>query len=263
MATFEVLDELMEITGSIELHKRMRFWFCNRLPKKKNVGVAVDSLESLKQTHARETAKLAALIDAIAESLAGIHEKELHVFDQAPDAEDAIRVVMAMILMGTEKGWWNLRKVAAITHLLQIVIIVTSVVKVDMVEEHQNDLITEVMTSTNVEELTHGLEYESRLEWATWSGKKTDKKTDDVAEGDNGFKLYDVIDSDDEILSGDYDSGDSQMSHDSRKKHPDGDGLIHWFSGMKAFVTPIKTKGLRRPKLHRDLAELLDEELCR
>ncbi|GKA40217.1 hypothetical protein Tco_0732810 [Tanacetum coccineum] len=42
-------------------------------------GVAVDSLESLKQTHARETAKLAALTDAIAESLAGIHEKERHV----------------------------------------------------------------------------------------------------------------------------------------------------------------------------------------
>ncbi|GKD83639.1 hypothetical protein Tco_1350478 [Tanacetum coccineum] len=37
-------------------------------------GVAVDSLESLKQTHARETAKLTALTDAIAESLAGIHK---------------------------------------------------------------------------------------------------------------------------------------------------------------------------------------------
>ncbi|GJV90465.1 hypothetical protein Tco_1538278 [Tanacetum coccineum] len=42
-------------------------------------GVAVDSLESLKQTHARETAKLAALTYAIAESLAGIHKKEHHV----------------------------------------------------------------------------------------------------------------------------------------------------------------------------------------
>nr|GEU81348.1 hypothetical protein [Tanacetum cinerariifolium] len=39
-------------------------------------GVAVDSL---KQTHARETAKLAPLTDAIAESLAGIHEKERRV----------------------------------------------------------------------------------------------------------------------------------------------------------------------------------------
>nr|GEW35400.1 hypothetical protein [Tanacetum cinerariifolium] len=42
-------------------------------------GLAVDSLEYLKQTHARETAKLASLTDAIAESLAGIHEKERHV----------------------------------------------------------------------------------------------------------------------------------------------------------------------------------------
>ncbi|GJZ72161.1 hypothetical protein Tco_0636012 [Tanacetum coccineum] len=110
MATFKVLDELMEITGSTKLHKRMRFWFvqeiaeeegllkflhdrCNDL-RRKNArrrvllremealgerGVAVDSLESLKQTHARETAKLADLTDAIAESLVGIHEKELHV----------------------------------------------------------------------------------------------------------------------------------------------------------------------------------------
>ncbi|GKA32688.1 ketol-acid reductoisomerase, chloroplastic-like protein [Tanacetum coccineum] len=98
-----------------------------------------------------------------------------------------------------------------------------------------------MMTSTNVKELTHGLgnislnssksgsegliegcviEYGSRLEWATWGGKKTDEKIDDVAKGDNGFKLYDVIDLDDEILSDDYDSGDSQISHDSHKKHP-------------------------------------------
>nr|GEX67376.1 glycoside hydrolase, family 79 [Tanacetum cinerariifolium] len=83
MATFEVLDELMEITGSTELHKRMRFWFRRVLIREIEAlgerGVAVDSLESLKQTHARETAKLAALTDAIAESLAGFHEKECHV----------------------------------------------------------------------------------------------------------------------------------------------------------------------------------------
>ncbi|GJT14135.1 hypothetical protein Tco_0861177 [Tanacetum coccineum] len=110
MATFEVLDELMDITGSTELHERMRFWFVQEIAeeegllkfirdrcddlRRKNARrcvliremealgereVAVDSLESLKQTHARETAKLAALTDAIAESLAGIHEKERHV----------------------------------------------------------------------------------------------------------------------------------------------------------------------------------------
>nr|GEV26447.1 hypothetical protein [Tanacetum cinerariifolium] len=110
MATFDVLNKLMEITGSTELHKHMRFWFVQEIPeeeglikfhrdrcddlRRKNArrhvliremealgehGVDVDSLESLKQTHTRETAKLAALIDAIAESLAGIHEKERHV----------------------------------------------------------------------------------------------------------------------------------------------------------------------------------------
>nr|GEX75369.1 hypothetical protein [Tanacetum cinerariifolium] len=110
MSTFEVLDKLIEITGLTELHKRMRFWFVQEIAeeegllkflhdssddlRRKNIrrrvliremealgerGVAVDYLESLKQTHARETAKLAALTDAIAESLAGIHEKERHV----------------------------------------------------------------------------------------------------------------------------------------------------------------------------------------
>ncbi|GJY77473.1 hypothetical protein Tco_0482589, partial [Tanacetum coccineum] len=113
MATFEVLDELMEITGSIELHKRMRFWFVQEIAEEKGLlkflhdrcddmrrknarrrvlihemedlgerGVAVDFLESLKQTHARETTKLAALTDATAESLAGIHEKERHIAER-------------------------------------------------------------------------------------------------------------------------------------------------------------------------------------
>ncbi|GKD08033.1 hypothetical protein Tco_1187718 [Tanacetum coccineum] len=110
MAIFEVLDELIEITDSTELHKRMWFWFvqeyaeeegllkflhdrCDDLRRKSTRrcvltremealgehGLAVDSLECLKQTHARETAKLASLTDAMAETLAGIHEKEGHV----------------------------------------------------------------------------------------------------------------------------------------------------------------------------------------
>nr|GEU33056.1 hypothetical protein [Tanacetum cinerariifolium] len=106
----QVLDELTEITSSTELHKRMRFWFVQEIAEEEGLlkflrdqcndlrwknarrrvliremeafgerWVAVDYLESLKQIHARETAKLAALTDAIAESLAGIHEKERHV----------------------------------------------------------------------------------------------------------------------------------------------------------------------------------------
>ncbi|GKA82570.1 hypothetical protein Tco_0789318 [Tanacetum coccineum] len=99
MATFEVLDELMEITGSTELHKRMRFWFvqeiaeeegllkflrdrCDDLRRKiarrlvliremealGDAWMAVDSLECLKQTNARETAKLVGLTDVMAEN---------------------------------------------------------------------------------------------------------------------------------------------------------------------------------------------------
>ncbi|GJY87917.1 hypothetical protein Tco_0502545 [Tanacetum coccineum] len=110
MATFDVLDELMEITGSTELHKRMRFWFvqeiaeeegllkflphrCDNLRRKSarcrvliremealgDRGVAFDSLECLKQTHTKETAKLAGLTDVMAETVASIHEKEGHV----------------------------------------------------------------------------------------------------------------------------------------------------------------------------------------
>nr|GEU64296.1 hypothetical protein [Tanacetum cinerariifolium] len=74
MATFEVLDELMEIIDATELHKRMRFWrhvLIREIEALGERGVVVDSLESLKHTHARETAKLAALTNAIAESLVG------------------------------------------------------------------------------------------------------------------------------------------------------------------------------------------------
>nr|GEX88931.1 hypothetical protein [Tanacetum cinerariifolium] len=42
-------------------------------------GLGVNSLECLKQTHVRETDKLVALTDAMAKTLAGIHEKEGHV----------------------------------------------------------------------------------------------------------------------------------------------------------------------------------------
>ncbi|GJS34834.1 hypothetical protein Tco_0533216 [Tanacetum coccineum] len=108
MATFEVLDELMEITGSTELHKRMQFWFvqeiaeeegllkflhdrCDELRGKNNRcrmliremealgerGMAIACLDCLKQTYARETTKIAALTNV--ETLAGIHKKERHV----------------------------------------------------------------------------------------------------------------------------------------------------------------------------------------
>ncbi|GJU75371.1 hypothetical protein Tco_1272441 [Tanacetum coccineum] len=110
MATFEVLNELIEITGLMKLHKRMWFWFVQEIAKEEGLlkflrercddlrrkitrhrvlihemealgdhRVAVDSLQSLKQTHARETAKLAGLTDVMAKTLVGIYEKEGHM----------------------------------------------------------------------------------------------------------------------------------------------------------------------------------------
>nr|XP_043628412.1 protein SUPPRESSOR OF GENE SILENCING 3-like [Erigeron canadensis] len=137
----------------------------------------------------------------------------------------------------------------------------------------------------------------SRLNWATWAEAKKkagkwgdDNNVENIEDDDEN----DVDESDEDgLVSDDYDSDDSQKSHDSRKKNPwlaeffstldgltaeqiveparqwhcpacrDGPGSIHWFRGMKSFVTHVKTKGTRRPRLHWDFAELLDEELRR
>ncbi|PPR88871.1 hypothetical protein GOBAR_AA31813 [Gossypium barbadense] len=42
-----------------------------------------------------------------------------------------------------------------------------------------------------------------------------------------------------------------------------GPGAIDWYRGLQPLMTHAKTKGAKRVKLHRELAELLDEELCR
>lgn len=98
---------------------------------------------------------------------------------------------------------------------------------------------------------------------------------------------------DDDLLDEDYDSDESQKSHDSRKKSKwfkaffedldnltveelseptrqwhcpachGGPGAIDWYKGLQPLVTHAKTKGSKRVKLHRELAELLEEELQR
>ncbi|GMI81161.1 SUPPRESSOR OF GENE SILENCING 3 [Hibiscus trionum] len=100
-------------------------------------------------------------------------------------------------------------------------------------------------------------------------------------------------DSDDELLTDEFDSDSSQKSHETRKKNrwfkklfesldrlsmeeindPErqwhcpacqgGPGAIDWYRGLQPLVTHAKTKGAKRVKLHRELAELLDEELSR
>ncbi|GKC52944.1 hypothetical protein Tco_1075689 [Tanacetum coccineum] len=84
MATFKVLDELMEIIGSTELHKRMRFWFMQEISKEegflKFLRDRCDDLRRRSVRHrARETDKLVALTEVLVETQVGIHEKEGHV----------------------------------------------------------------------------------------------------------------------------------------------------------------------------------------
>ncbi|KAJ0089568.1 hypothetical protein Patl1_14925 [Pistacia atlantica] len=102
-----------------------------------------------------------------------------------------------------------------------------------------------------------------------------------------------VDDSDDELLSNDFDSDTSQKSHETRKKSrwfskffesldsltveeineparqwhcpacQCGPGAIDWYHSLQLLMTHAKTKGSRRVKLHRELAERLEEELHR
>ncbi|GKA11034.1 hypothetical protein Tco_0690467 [Tanacetum coccineum] len=88
MATFEVLDKLMEITSSTELHKHMQFWLVQEIAKEEGLLKFLHSrYDVLRRKNARRRVliyEMEALGErgggyAIAESLDGIHEKELHV----------------------------------------------------------------------------------------------------------------------------------------------------------------------------------------
>ncbi|KAF9616225.1 hypothetical protein IFM89_029001 [Coptis chinensis] len=100
-------------------------------------------------------------------------------------------------------------------------------------------------------------------------------------------------DEDDDVMSDDFDSDGSTKSHDTRKKHRwfkaffealdkltieelnepsrprhcpacrNGPGAIDWYRGLQPLVAHAKTKGSTRVKIHRELAELLDEEMNR
>lgn len=109
-----------------------------------------------------------------------------------------------------------------------------------------------------------------------------------------------VDDDDDELLSDTeddfsdgFDSDDSEKNHDKRKNNKwlrlffealdnlsleqineqtrqwhcpacqGGPGAIDWYSGLQPLLTHAKTKGRIRIRLHRELAELLEEELRR
>ncbi|KAL5704003.1 Protein SUPPRESSOR OF GENESILENCING [Ranunculus cassubicifolius] len=103
----------------------------------------------------------------------------------------------------------------------------------------------------------------------------------------------DLVEDDDDLMSDDFDSDDSVKSHETRKKHRwfkhffdvldklsvqqlnepsrqwhcpacrNGPGAIDWYRGLQPLMAHARTVGAKRVKLHRELAELLDEELIR
>ena len=114
---------------------------------------------------------------------------------------------------------------------------------------------------------------------------------DDEGDEEEGFDAME--DTDDDLMSDDYDSDTSQKSHETRKKskwfkdffenldglsiekinEPErqwhctacrgGPGAIDWYRGLQPLITHAKTKGSKRVKIHREFAELLEEELRR
>lgn len=151
--------------------------------------------------------------------------------------------------------------------------------------------------------LEHGWHWKSRADSTPLKASEDGEKKDDVEvnqennvddEGDDDDDDDDgVDDTDDELLSEDFDSDTSQKSHETRKKNKwfekffgsldslsieqineparqwhcpacqGGPGAIDWYRGLQPLITHAKTKGSKRIKLHRELAELLDEELHR
>ena len=118
---------------------------------------------------------------------------------------------------------------------------------------------------------------------------------DDDEDGNNSDALDDDDDDDDDddLLSDDFDSDSSDKSHNTLKKSkwfskfftliddlkieevndPErewhcpscqgGPGAIDWYQGLQPLMTHAKTKGGAKMKLHRKLAQLLEEELKR
>ncbi|KAH7866270.1 hypothetical protein Vadar_017941 [Vaccinium darrowii] len=116
-----------------------------------------------------------------------------------------------------------------------------------------------------------------------------DDDVDKTVIDDDSDEVY----SDDDLLTDEYDSDRSEKSHDSRKNSKwfkvffenldklslddihgparqwhcpackGGPGAIDWYTGLQPLMTHAKTIGSKRVKLHRDFAELLEEELHR
>ncbi|XP_073283272.1 protein SUPPRESSOR OF GENE SILENCING 3 [Primulina huaijiensis] len=126
---------------------------------------------------------------------------------------------------------------------------------------------------------------------STYSADDQVSKANEV--DDSGDSDGELDDTDDELLDDDFDSDGSQKSHETRKKNrwfrelfkcldglsveqinePErqwhcpachgGPGAIDWYHGLQPLIAHASTKRSKRVKLHRELAELLEEELQR
>ncbi|CAN1342659.1 Protein SUPPRESSOR OF GENE SILENCING 3 [Linum perenne] len=145
--------------------------------------------------------------------------------------------------------------------------------------------------------LAHGWNWQARA-GATKDSEVTPEKEYDEDNEQDGVdgeddEDEDLDDTDDDDIISDYDSDDSQKSHNTRKNGrwfksffdlldsltleeinesdrqwhcpacQGGPGAIDWFKGLQPLMTHARTKGAKRLKLHRELADLLDEELLR
>ncbi|GJR50871.1 hypothetical protein Tco_1401392 [Tanacetum coccineum] len=86
MTTFEVLDELMEITGATKSYNRMRFWFVQEIAAEegflKFLGDQCDDMRTRitkRRVLIGEMEALGARGEVLVETQAGIHEKKGHV----------------------------------------------------------------------------------------------------------------------------------------------------------------------------------------
>ncbi|XP_050364361.1 protein SUPPRESSOR OF GENE SILENCING 3 [Argentina anserina] len=136
--------------------------------------------------------------------------------------------------------------------------------------------------------LNHGWNWQSR------AGLTQPKEDNDAAPvDDDADELSDADADSDDDFSDEFDSDASVKSHETRKKNrllkkffevldsltieeinepgrqwhcpacQNGPGAIDWYRGLQPLMTHAKTKGSIRARLHRELAELLDEELRR
>lgn len=124
-----------------------------------------------------------------------------------------------------------------------------------------------------------------------YTGEDIEPDKDNGIDDDDDDDVMD--DTDDELLTDEFDSDSSEKSHGTRKKNKwfqkffesletvpiddlndptrqwhcpacqGGPGAIDWYRGLQPLMAHAKTKGSKRVRLHREFAEILEEELQR